>query len=309
MNTTSTHPAGAASRLATWVAFTRPFTLWPPALGMLSGGVTAFGAFPREVFSVGLGVDMLLGAMMAAFLNAASNAVNQIYDLELDRVNKPARPLPAGTMSMREAWRITIGLFVVALVLAALVNLQVFLIASIAAVGTLMYSVPPLRTKALGWWANITIALPRGLLLKVCGWATVKTALAVEPWYIGSIFFLFLLGASSTKDFADMEGDRVGGCMTLPLRYGARKAAWMIAPSFILPFALLPLGTRLGILTGNPLLLDLLGLGLVVWGIYTVYLLVRRPEELATTENHPSWTHMYLMMMALQIGFAVAYLV
>lgn len=40
---------------------------------------------------------------------------------------------------------------------------------------------------------------------------------------------------------------------------------------------------------------------------YTVYLLVRRPEELATTENHPSWTHMYRMMMVAQIGFALAY--
>jgi len=36
-------------------------------------------------------------------------------------------------------------------------------------------------------------------------------------------------------------------------------------------------------------------------------LLVRRPEELAFTENHPSWTHMYLMMMVAQIGFALAY--
>ena len=36
---------------------------------------------------------------------------------------------------------------------------------------------------------------------------------------------------------------------------------------------------------------------------------LRRAEELATTENHPAWTHMYLMMMAAQIGFAAGYLV
>ena len=34
------------------------------------------------------------GALMAAVLNAASNAINQIYDLDIDRVNKPKRPLP-----------------------------------------------------------------------------------------------------------------------------------------------------------------------------------------------------------------------
>ena len=73
---------------------------------------------------------------------------------------------------------------------------------------TLLYSVPPFRTKRLGIWANITIAIPRGMLLKVAGWSSVKTIGGLEPWYIGAIFGLFLLGATTTKDFADMEGDR-----------------------------------------------------------------------------------------------------
>ena len=169
------------------------------------------------------------------------------------------------------------------------------------------YSAPPLRTKRHGVWANVTIAVPRGLLLKVAGWSTVKTVLDVEPWFIGTIFGLFVLGASTTKDFADIEGDRAGGCQTLPILYGVKKAAWMIAPFFVLPFVLIPLGVRAGILTGNPVLLDVLAAALVAYGVYTVYLLVRRPEELAFTENHPSWTHMYLMMMVAQVGFALAY--
>jgi hypothetical protein len=48
---------------------------------------------------------------------------------------------------------------------------------------------------------------------------------------------------------------------------------------------------------------------LALWGGYTCWLILRDPEDLAKTENHPSWTHMYLMMMAAQIGFAVAYLI
>jgi hypothetical protein len=64
-----------------------------------------------------------------------------------------------------------------------------------------------------------------------------------------------------------------------------------------------------GILTGNALALNILGFGLAVWGAYTVWLRVRNPDELTATENHPSWRHMYLMMMAAQIGFAVAYVV
>ena len=38
-------------------------------------------------------LPVVLGALMAAVLNSASNAINQIYDLDIDRVNKPKRPL------------------------------------------------------------------------------------------------------------------------------------------------------------------------------------------------------------------------
>jgi hypothetical protein len=82
----------------------------------------------------------------------------------------------------------------------------------------------------------------------------------------------------------------------------------MIAPFFVFPFLLLPLGAGLGILTGNRIALDLLGFGLAVWGAYVVYLILRDPDALAGTENHPSWTHMYLMMAAMQLGFIAAYL-
>jgi len=55
---------------------------------------------------------------MAAVLNSASNAINQIYDLEIDRVNKPKRPLPSGSLGLREAWWFTVACFGVAWALA-----------------------------------------------------------------------------------------------------------------------------------------------------------------------------------------------
>jgi 4-hydroxybenzoate polyprenyltransferase len=295
-------------RLPLYWEFTRPFTLVAPALGMLSGGVTAYGAAPVESFAWRHVVNIGLGTLMAAVLNGASNGLNQIYDLTNDRVNKPGRPIPSGRMSLREAGWVSAILFAVALGLAALVNVQCFALALAAALLTWAYSAPPLRTKRRGLWANITIAVPRGLLLKVAGWSTVKSIFGSEPWFIGSIFGLFLLGASTTKDYSDIAGDRADGCRTLPIVYGVRKSAWMISPSFVLPFLLLPLGVATGVLTGHALFLTLMGFGLAAWGSYVCWLILRRPEELASTENHVSWTHMYWMMFVTQIGFMVAYL-
>ncbi|MDP9119928.1 MAG: UbiA family prenyltransferase [Acidobacteriota bacterium] len=325
-------------QLSLYARLARPFTLLPPLLGIVSGAVCAFGSVhnpdPLRRLTWAVLLTVALGSLCASFMNAASNAINQIYDLEIDRLNKPTRPLVTGELSLGQAWRFSWVFYLLALVptwlvvphpydtfaaklRAPLLLHETFFIYLAGLVFTFVYSAPELgRTKTRGVAANLTIAIPRGVLLKVAGWAMVAHVGFAEPWYLGAIFGLFLIGASSTKDFADIKGDRAGGCATLPILYGVERAAWMISPFFVFPWLLLPLGAFLpdpqdrshAILTGNPWLLTGLGVLLTGWGIYTVYLLVRDPASLTETENHPSWRQMYLMMMAAQVGFALAYL-
>lgn len=326
-------------KLAHLVDLDRPFTLLPPLIGILSGAVCAFGSAhnpdPERLLRPSVLFTIALGGLCAALLNAASNVLNQIADLEADRINKPTRPIPSGRVSVRQAALHATILYLAGTLPVWLVvpfpavmladrlggsplDHGVFFLYLGAAVATLVYSLPALgRTKRFGIWANVTIAIPRGVWLKVAGWGVVAPIGHAEAWWIGLVFGLFLLGASSTKDFSDMKGDAASGVHTLPVIYGERRAAWMIAPSFVVPWLLLPLGTvlkdpanpGLPLLTGNATVLVALGIGLILWGVYTCWLLLRDPASLSRTENHPSWTHMYLMMMAAQVGFAVAYVV
>src|SRR6185295_8703981 len=93
--------------LRTYIDLARPFTLVAPALGFMSGALTAIGAAPREPWRLGLLTAPLVGSAMAALLNAGNNALNQIYDLEIDRVNKPKRPLPSGRLTTAQVWLFT----------------------------------------------------------------------------------------------------------------------------------------------------------------------------------------------------------
>ena len=320
-----------------YIHLSRPFTLLAPMLGVVSGALTAWGSEHNPHRGFAFGFDELLlvagAAVSAALLNAASNGVNQIYDLNIDRINKPDRPLVANRLSVGNAGVFTVVAYALSISIAWLIvsgpNLtwserlsaplilhETFFFYLIAGVFTLIYSVPLLgRTKQHTFGANLTIAIPRGLLLKVAGWSVLAPVSNWEPWYIGLCFFLFLIGAASTKDFSDLEGDRHGECQTLPNRYGVRRAAYLISPCFVVPWLLIPLGVWVKpdgitpLLTGSPPLLYALGVSLILWGSYTVFLIMRDPEALATEENHPSWKHMYLMMLWAQIGFALAYLI
>ncbi len=195
--------------------------------------------------------------------------------------------------------------------MVAAVNRQTFAIYVIAALATVAYSAPPIRLKRHPVGSNVIIALIRGCLLKVAGWAAVATVLtSIEPWYIGSIYLVFLLGATTTKDFADIEGDRAAGCITLPVKYGATWSARAITPSFILPWLMLPLGLALHILSGDRTAILALSVVMLTWGAYVAYLINKDPHRLVTEgENHPSWHHMYWMMMVGHLGLAGAYLI
>ncbi len=300
--------------MKSYVALARPFTLLPPLLGIISGAVCAWGSAhnpdPLRALSASVILTIALGSACAALLNAANNTLNQIYDLEIDRINKPKRPLPAGDLTLRQAWVFTWIMFAIGLLptwlvvpypfttwsakfFAPVAQHECFFIYFAAFISTFVYSVPAFgRTKA-----------------HPAGWTMVARATTLEPWFIGSIFMLFLLGAASTKDFSDMKGDAAGGVRTLPIVLGVRRAAYTIAPFFFVPWLLMPIGAWSGILTGNHIALIVLGVLLPLWGTYTLWLIVRNPDELTATENHPSWRHMYLMMMAAQIGFAVAYVI
>jgi 4-hydroxybenzoate polyprenyltransferase len=322
-----------------YLRLARPFTLLPPLLGIVSGAVCAFGSAhnpdPARRVTGAVLLTIAIGSLCASAMNAASNIVNQIADLEIDRKNKPGRPLVTGEIAIPRAWTAAALLYLVALLptwlvvpypytsfqqrLSAPASLHAaFFIYCLGALATFVYSFPAFgRTKRHWLAANVTIAVTRGGLLKVAGWAFVASVAVWEAWAIGGIFALFLLGTTSTKDFSDMEGDRAHGCVTLPIRFGVPRAAKMIAPFFVFPWLLIPLFASLPdpghssatLLTGNRTFLTVLGFALAAWGAYAARLLLSNPEDLARTENHPAWTHMYLLMMSAQAGFALAYVV
>lgn len=298
-------------KLAALVALARPFTLLAPATGMLAYGLAAAGHGGSFRLTGADARNIALGALVAALLNVASNSVNQIYDVEIDRRNKPARPLPSGALSTREAWTVTIAGYAASLAVSAAIHPSLLGIVAFTALLTYAYSGPPFRTKRHWALANLTIATPRGFLLPVAGWMAVATPrgdpLPADAWILAAASGLYVLGAATTKDYADMEGDRAGGCVTLPLRFGVARSAWIVAPFLVLPWAALAVAAAAGALQGNAFVLVWGAALLALAGLRAAWLLVRDPDALTAASTHPSWVLMYLVMVLSQAVAALGY--
>jgi 4-hydroxybenzoate polyprenyltransferase len=304
--------------LRTRLGLVRPFTLLAPVVGVACTAVA-----PSRVLGLPYDVRLVgLAALSAACATGASNAWNQAFDADIDRQNKPERPIPSGRATVAQALRFGHVLAALALVFALMVGfLQprrpdaaagawAYVFVQCVAIGLLstwIYSAPPLRTKRSTIGALLTIAIPRGFLVPVAGWSVLAAPTTLEPWALGLVPGLFVLGAASTKDFADVEGDRAHGCRTLPVVLGARRAAYVVAPFLVLPFLLYPLLASQGVLWPPTTLWVRLSLVLASLGAFAAWQLLSDPSRLATERNHPAWRAMYLLMLANQLGVAFVY--
>jgi 4-hydroxybenzoate polyprenyltransferase len=283
------------------IRFTRPATLAAPVAGVIGGAVAAQGGWPRDPLAV------LLAVASAILLTGASNGLNQIADVETDRINRSERPLPSGRMSVREAWALTMALLAGAVALAVPCGIGYLGCVLLTVPVTAAYSFPPLRTKRLPFVANATIATPRGLFLVLAGWAVGGGLFRTEAWVLGGLAWIYVFGASTTKDFADAAGDRATGCVTLPILWGPGRAARFVAPFLVAPYLLFPAVGAAGLLPGGAGPWALVGLPLAAIGGVAGALLVRNPEPPASGRPHPAWGLMYLQYTFSHLGAAAAF--
>jgi geranylgeranylglycerol-phosphate geranylgeranyltransferase len=193
------------------------------------------------MLGVGLGAHLVEGgvayygpvmaALCAAFVCAAGNIVNDLVDIDIDRVNRPQRVLVRQALSRRYAITLAIILNIAALGVALTVSVAVALI-GLVAIGLLMaYN---LRLKRVTLLGNAVIAFLGGMTFLTGGLA-VDTAGAFElpgPLIPALFAFLFHLVREIIKDVQDIEGDRKIGITTLPQAIGVKPSLWLASGIF-----------------------------------------------------------------------------
>jgi len=291
----------------TYVDLARPFTLVPPPVGVLAGALMALGFYGRitlSPFSIAWSElripQLLIAVLMYAPLNAASNSINQVSDAHVDAINKSFRPIPSGRLSVKEVTGFYVLSYSVAIFAAVFVSPWYLFWVLVWTLVTVIYSTPGTYLKKRFVVNTAAIAFCQSWVLLMSGWSVYPFASQAEPfaWFAGLVLFVYLFGATATKDFTEVEGDGAYGMKTFPVLYGKEKAARIIRPFFVAPFALLPVGVLLDIAPWQVLL----ALPLAAWGLWVFYNMEKKLiEPRNSSENSPSWLHYYLLFMALAL--------
>ena len=177
---------------------------------------------------------ILLAGLTGALVAAGANAINDAFDIDIDRINRPDRPLPRGALTIQDAQKMWLIVSIVALGINLFLNLTALLIVMLTIALLYLYSARLKRTVLLG---NIVIGLMTGMAFIYGGVVAGRIEHAVVP----AIFaFLINLARELLKDIEDMEGDRKEHAVTLPIKYG-------IAPALVLATAslLILIGTTI----------------------------------------------------------------
>jgi len=244
--------------------------------------------------------NKIFPAISIAFLAVAANALNNILDFEIDKINKPNRILVQNKITLKEAWCITILLYSLSLILSFWSGILFFIFYFLFFILTIFYSARPLRFKGHWLSAGFTLALLRGFLLVVSAWSLWTLSFNIVPFYIGLILFVIVFGASMAKDISDVHGDRMHGVKTIVVVYGFGVVRCTISLAVFISFAMFFLGVFFGILNK----LFLFSILLLPYVIYNIYILYFSDNEIKTAEgNHASWKHIYILYMVYNFIF------
>ncbi|MBN1407802.1 MAG: geranylgeranylglycerol-phosphate geranylgeranyltransferase [Calditrichaceae bacterium] len=204
---------------------------------------------------------LIYATITAAFIAAGANIINDIFDVEIDKINKPSRILAAGKISIRTAW-IYFGIaYTTGFVFAALGDFIMLVIAIVIALLLVLYSVYLKRTII---WGNLVVSIAAAT-------AFLYGAQAVSSWMDGiipAVFALFFhFGREVVKDLQDIEGDLAHNAITFAGRYGKQKSIALINTTFAILIALTLIPYFIGVYNRYYLWIVLLGVDLVLAAI------------------------------------------
>lgn len=236
----------------------------------------------------------LLGA--TACLYAGGIVLNDVFDRDIDRVERPERPIPSGRISTATAGTLGAALLATGIGLAAVANATAGVVGAAVALAVLLYDAASKRHPFVG---PLNMGLCRGLNL-LLGVASVPVALATA-WPYGGLALAYIAGVTVLS-----RGEVAGG----------RRPVALVALALVSLVVLLVAGLAVRSLPGRPGLIAIALVALLAWRVLPAFLAAARQPAPATIRNAVKRGVLSLVLLnaalaaqAGELGYAAAVLV
>ncbi len=173
----------------------------------------------------------ILGFVTGFAICGYSMVINDYYDIEVDRVNQPGRPLPSGAIS-------TTGALVLATAMLAVGILASIVLVNWTAVGiVLLYALLSwlynFRAKKYGLSGNVIVASSLAIPFIYGGVVSGGSVTSSLLLFMAATAFLSGVGREVVKAMADVAGDEKRGIRSFARVYGVKAAAAVGAAFFL----------------------------------------------------------------------------
>lgn len=203
------------------------------------GGLTVIAgiaiAYSIQFGSSGPGLstylDLFVYGYITYFLVAAGgNVVNDIYDIEIDKINRPHRALPSGRMTVKQAWAYVAFLSILGIVFAWFPDrpISALIVIFFEVIGYVYAA----KVKTLGLAGNFMVAfafafgvLYGSMILAEVLIIPIAYAIPIPSWLFFFTAFLILQARETIKGAEDVEGDKLRDVRTIARIYGYKPAA------------------------------------------------------------------------------------
>ncbi|MEN6343124.1 MAG: UbiA family prenyltransferase [Methanospirillum sp.] len=266
----------------------RPDLVLGAGIFVVAGEILALGQLPPPATA-------LLGFLAGLFVSGSANIANDYFDRDVDRVNRPDRPLPSGRISVAGLRALFLVFAGAGLASAALLGPAVLVLAAVAWAVALLYNI---RLKEMGVLGNLAVAFCVSMTV-VLGGAAAGTVNGLVLTF-AALAFLFDLGEEVASDAMDVEGDALRPGRSIAAKRGGTYALRLSGIAFALFIALIFLPFLAGWL-GPVYLACAAAAGLVM-----SYLVARLVRSATIAEGRVFIRRLYLAWGAVVVAVVVA---
>ncbi len=198
----------------------------PPVWSILLLGHHRTPAFSDYHNSLGLVFFLVSISIGAVYI------LNQIYDVESDRINRKLFFLAEGYVPLKNAWLETVLLISTGIIGAFVISFQLGILFGLGFLFGYLYSAPPFSLKNRHIWGLLSNALGHGSLAFLIGWC-INSHLTLKAIVFSCPYLLAVAAVYLNTTLPDIEGDMKAKKITLGVKLGIPRAT-LLSVVFVL---------------------------------------------------------------------------